>query len=366
MKDELTGRSFRRFFDAAVDPMLLADEDGRIVLANSAAEGLFGYTGAELCGLVVEDLIPLPLRPRHRHKRTEYAAHPRRRMRGGNLDIRGLRKNGGEFPAEVSLSPLEGGLVLATVHDISERRRVERELREQRTEMEQLLKLRVASQTAVAIAHEMNQPLNAIASHNETALRLLRAGNPRPERLVHALEHSAQQVQRAGRAMRHLVEFLHKGETVTEALDLNPVVRGALAIAAADGHDGLRTVIDLAPGLSPVQANRVQVEMVLVNLLRNGVEAMRAMGLRAGSIVVTVRTAADRNMAQVTVCDSGPGLDAAALERLFKPFYTTKPTGIGMGLAVSRALIEAHGGRLWLETDAGPGASFHFTLPFAR
>lgn len=489
MNEILPGRSFRGLFDATVDPMLLTDVTGHIVLANASATELFGYSAAELSRLTVEELIPERLRSLHREYRGEFATRPRQRKMGGNLEIRGLRKDGSEFPADISLSPLDDGLVLATIHDISrrkeaerllreseerfrnlleltpdgllvncgnrfvyvnraavrmlgasapeqvlarspldlvhpdfhslvrermqalmrgesvplieekfirmdgsvmdvecsatpildqgepawlvlfrdinERKRIEQELNSQRIELEQLLKLHVASQTAAAIAHELNQPLNAIASYNEAALRFLQAGNPKPERLLHAIESSAREVQRASAAIRHLVEFLHKGETVTEPVDLNQLVRDAVATFSVAGLNKFRITLAPAAQLRPVLANRLQIEKVLVNLLRNGVEAMQGAALRQGTITVAVSTANDGNHAQVTVRDSGPGLDAETLQRLYEPFYTTKPTGIGMGLAISRALVEAHGGTLWVETDAAPGASFHFTLPFA-
>jgi PAS domain S-box-containing protein len=254
--------------------------------------------------------------------------------------------------------------VIAVIEDITARRQAEVALRRLRGEMEQMLTLHVATETAAAIAHELNQPLNAVASYAEAGLRLLRAGNPKPDRLMHALENSAEQAQRAGRVMRDLLQFLRKGQARTEPLDLNAVVREALSIVDASGHGGFAAIVDLEPELRPVQASRVQVEKVLVNLLRNSVEAMRDAGMATQSITITIRTAAQSNHALVTVRDTGPGFSAETVRRAFEPFFTTKPKGIGMGLTVSRTLIEANGGELWLDKD-GPGATFHFTLPFA-
>lgn len=259
-----------------------------------------------------------------------------------------------------------GGIIIAA-EDITDRKRAEAELREARAELGEMLALQVASQTAAAIAHEVNQPLNAVASYIGAALRLLRArGNADPAKLAYALERSAEQAQRAGRVTRELLEYLHKGESVAEAVDLNEVVREALAIVEGDGYGGFHAAIDLAPQLPRVKANRLQVEKVLVNLVRNGVEAMRGAGIEIQRISILVSTAAETDMALVTVRDSGPGLDRQAAHRIFEPFYTTKAKGIGMGLAISRSLIESQGGKLWADLDAGPGATFHFTLPFAR
>ena len=262
----------------------------------------------------------------------------------------------------------EGGRAVrfaGTVNDISAQKRLEKEIRERRSEMELLVNQQVAAQTAAAIAHELNQPLVSISAYSEAALRMLRSGSKNPEKLARALEGAMEQAQRAGQTLHELLDFLHKGEAAPEPVDLNDVVHEALTIAAESGYGGFHPVIELERGLPPVLANRLQLQKVLINLLHNGVEAMRGTGVPTDAITITVRTMAGRNMAQVTVQDSGPGLDAEMAYRIFEPFFTTKPKGVGLGLAISRALIEAHGGQLWADMETGPGATFHFTLPFA-
>jgi PAS domain S-box-containing protein len=274
--------------------------------------------------------------------------------------VRQVEANGQTF--------FEGGCAvrfLGTVKDVSERKRLEDEVQEQRAEMEVLAKQQVAAQTAAAIAHELNQPMVSICAYGEAALRMLQGGNKKPEKLTHALEGAMQQAQRAGRTLHELLDFLHKGEVLTEPVDLNRVVREALGIARESGYGNFTPVVELEPALPPVLANRLQLQKVLVNLLHNGVEAMRSVGVPAAAITITVRTVAERNVAQVTVQDTGPGLDAETVHRIFEPFFTTKPSGIGLGLAISRALIEAHGGQLWADLETGSGATFHFTVPFA-
>jgi len=246
---------------------------------------------------------------------------------------------------------------------ISARRRQEAALKALRADMEELLKQQVASQTAAAIAHELNQPLNALASYTDAALRLLQAGNPAPEKLQRALEGGAAQTQRAGQVVRELLQFFQGREAATEAIDLREAVDRALAVVESNGLDGFDSRIRLATDLPRVRANRLQVEKVLVNLVCNGVDAMRGAGVNPQSIAIEVRQVADGSMVQVTVQDRGPGLSEEAVRRVFQPFFTTKPTGIGMGLAISRALVEANGGRLWAEPASGAGGIFHFTLP---
>ena len=253
---------------------------------------------------------------------------------------------------------------VGVMRDISRLKQLEIEAQERRNEMELLVKQQVAAQTAAAIAHELNQPLVSISAYSEAALRMLRGGVKNPEKLARALEGAMEQAQRAGRTLHELLDFLHKGDTVSEPVDLNDVVHEALAIAAESGYGGFRPVVELEHDLPPVLANRLQLQKILVNLLHNGVEAMRGAGVPTAAITITVRTVAGRNMAQVTVQDSGPGLDAETAHRIFEPFFTTKPNGIGLGLAISRALVEAHGGQLWAELETWPrrDVSLHLAL----
>jgi PAS domain S-box-containing protein len=234
-----------------------------------------------------------------------------------------------------------------------------------RNEFQRLLEWQVASQTAAAIAHEIGQPLNAVTTFGEAALLLLDNLSPRPEKLVRAVQGMAAQAERAGHVVRELMRFLRQAEVTVEDLELDALVRHAVAMARASFHGVGRISVIPMPGLKAVRGNRLQIEKVLMNLLGNGMDAMREAGLKGRDAGMTVCLAADGDMARVTVSDLGPGLDAAIAHRIFEPFFTTKAKGIGMGLAISRALVEAQGGRLWHEPAPGAGATFHFTVPFA-
>ncbi|MEQ1636197.1 MAG: PAS domain S-box protein [Methylococcales bacterium] len=243
-----------------------------------------------------------------------------------------------------------------------------RELNQRRDKMEQAFRLYVASQTAAAIAHELNQPLTAISYYADVAQELLKTGNPKPQKLSEVMDKCSQQALRAGGVIRQLLTILHKGETLSEPVDINSAITEACNYVRADGHLGaFKIELDLAGHLSPVMANNLQIQKVLINLLYNGLESMQDSGRNAGTITVTSHGAADeRAMVQVTVRDCGKGVaDSVTLKTMFQPFNTTKATGLGMGLAISRALVEAHGGKMWAEQNAGSGISIHFTLPFA-
>lgn len=253
--------------------------------------------------------------------------------------------------------------IVGTMQDITHQRDIETELRNRRREMDRLVDQQVAAQTASAIAHEINQPLASISAYSEAALNMLRAGQL--EKLEHALSGAVSQSQKAGQALHELLEFLQDGEILLEPTNLNDVIHEALAAVEDSGYGGFHTIVDLTPDLRPVMTNRLQLQKVLINLIVNGVDAMREAGVASAQITIRVRTTIEGTMAVTTIQDCGPGMDEEQAKRIFKPFFTTKSNGIGLGLAISRALIEAQGGRLWIDTNAGPGAVFNFTLPFA-
>lgn len=252
-----------------------------------------------------------------------------------------------------------------TNRNITERKKLEKEILDRRNEMESLQISYVAAQTASAIAHELNQPLLAIASYSEAALILLQNGKPDFDKIVKAIEGSKRQAHRAGKSIRELLEFLSLKEFPTESFDINGEILGVLDSARLEYELQFQSNFNLEEGLPLVQANRIHVQKILFNLLNNGIEAMQAAGVSLPAIIVAVRTVKDEGVVQITITDNGPGLRKEDIHRLFEPFFTTKSSGIGMGLTVSRALIEANGGQLWVDPHESPGATFHLTLPFA-
>lgn len=241
------------------------------------------------------------------------------------------------------------------------------EMNERRDEMEKSFRLYVASQTAAAIAHELNQPLTAISYYAYVAQDMLSTGNQNSQKLAQVMEKCGQQAQRAGDVIKQLLALLHKGETITEPLDINKCVFFAIDFVKANSQpSSYKFEFNFAEGLPPVSANAIQVQKVLVNLLNNAIESMKESGKNKGAIMITTcRSPNVPNFVQVTICDSGMGVpDNDSLNKLFQPFYTTKNNGLGMGLAISRALIEAHGGKMWAEKNSDCGISVHFTLSF--
>lgn len=255
--------------------------------------------------------------------------------------------------------------LVGVARDITEQKNMEKKLQDHRTESETLFTQQVAAQTVSAIAHEINQPLAAISAYSEVALHELQSDHIDPENLKHALEGCVAQAQRAGSSLHELLAFLQKGRLETESMDFSHIIKEALNITKSYGYRGFNPILQLEQNLPPIMGNRIQIVKVLVNLLRNAMEAMRSAGTSPPTITIIVKTNKDKNMVHATVQDNGLGIDNETAQRIFEPFFTTKDSGIGMGLAISRALIEANGGQLWLELSAKPKAVFHFTLPFA-
>ena len=336
---------------------------GQVIKMNLTAATLLGGIRAKLAG---QSLGPyfLPTQAFQNHLATTCQA-------GGNVITEVQMKNPNNGVSDVQLesrclTPGASCTINTIMTDISKRKALERELQQQHVALETLLQHQVAVQTAAAIAHELNQPLAAISMFSEVALHYLETHDITSPSLRTSLDGVVEQAQRAGKTLHELLEFLQKNkEAVAEPINLNDLICGVLDIMAYDGFGGFQQVLELEPNLPPVLGNYIHIQKVLTNLIRNSVEAMRLADLPIANITITVRTMSEWNMAQVTIRDNGPGLNAEVAKRIFRPFFTTKPQGIGMGLAVSRALIEANGGQLWVEPDGGPGATFHFTLPFA-
>lgn len=243
-----------------------------------------------------------------------------------------------------------------------------KDLNLQREQMEESFRLNVASQTVAAIAHELNQPLTAISYLADASVTMLQSGNKNPQKLGHVLQTCSEQAQRAGQVIRQLMAVLQKGELISEPVDINKMVNLAYEYIKNNNYlNEFKFAFNLAPDLPEVLTYSLQIQKILIVLFHNSLEAMRENGNLNGTVTVTTcRYAVDPKMAIVTVSDQGVGVhDVASLSKMFQPFFSTKPTGLGMGLAISRNLIEAHGGKMWAEQNPDIGISVNFTLPLA-
>ncbi len=255
---------------------------------------------------------------------------------------------------------------IGILRDISEQKQIEKEKTEQLNAMDYLQKLKISAVTVSSIAHELNQPLAAISAYSEVALEALDREVINPELLRRALKGCVEQSQRAGKSLHELINTtVEKGVFAIEPINLNSVVMDATHFAQHDRLERCKLVLDLDSRLPLVLANRIQVQKVLVNLLSNSIEALGGEDMLGRDITITVKTGVENNMAQLSVQDTGPGIDTIIAKQIFEPFFTTKTDGLGIGLPISRSLIESNGGQLWLDQDTESGPKFNFTLPFA-
>jgi PAS domain S-box-containing protein len=260
-----------------------------------------------------------------------------------------------------------GGEVLrmtGTNRDITALKLIEEQARQHQAELAHILRLQTVNCLAAELAHEINQPLGAIANFANGLAERLRQGRIDRDEILGAAETIAGQALRAGTVLQRLRDFVRK-EPQPRSVDVNQLVELAAEFVAPEARRRA-VVLDLRlePGLPPVLADGVQVEQVIVNLLHNGIEAIAGAGAAQGRLLATTRRGAG-GMVDVCVHDSGPGVSAAARERLFEPFFTTKDGGLGMGLSISRSIVNAYGGSLWLAPSDAGGATFCFSLPAA-
>ena len=353
---------FRSVLDTVPDALIIIDERGDIQTFSTAAEQLFGFGAAEVVGRNVSMLMPSPYREAHDDYIGRYLATGERRIIGIGRVVVGLRKNGSTFPMELAVGEVnlqEGRLFTGFVRDLTQGQERERRLTELQSELVHVSRLGELGQMASALAHEVNQPLTAMANYLNGVRRLLAAGNQQAAQ--EAVNRVAEQADRARQIIRRLRELVRKGETEKRPESLLKTIEEASALALIGMGPGLKLEIRIAEDAAEAIIDRIQVQQVLLNLMRNAAEAM--VGQARRELSVSTKKMAD--MIEISIADSGPGLPETVRSRLFQPFVTTKPAGLGVGLSVCRAIVEAHGGQLRAEDAKGGGTVFRFTVPRA-
>src|SRR5271166_575770 len=502
-------RRFRQVVEAAPNAMVMIDRTGKIVMVNTEAERVFGHARAELVGRPVEMLVPERFRSRHPELRETFFTDARPRPMGAGRDLYGLKKDGGEFPVEIGLNPIdtdEGMMVLSAIVDITARKaadlalreseqrysvlvdgvtdyaiymvdpnglvtnwnrgaqrikgyptgeivgrhcscfyteedraanaperslaiaasegryeaetwrvrkdgsrfladvvidalkddsgkligfakitrditervqaareleeariglvqsRAEEALRRAQAELSHVARVTTMGELTASIAHEVNQPIAAAMLNAQAALRWLAAQPPDLDEAKQALTRIVDAAKRAGDVIGRIHGLIKKSPHRADRLDLNDAIREVVELTRAEAvKNGVSVRTELADGLPLIKGDRVELQQVVLNLIINAVEAMSAVAREARELVIS--TARAESDVMVTVRDSGPGLPETDIDRIFQPFHTTKQAGLGMGLSISRSIIEAHGGRLWASANAPRGAVFQFTAP---
>ena len=357
---------FRLATEASPSGIILVNDRGHIVLVNSQVEKLFGYRREELVGKLVDILVPERFASEHPAHRAEFLAAPTARAMGAGRELFGRRKDGSEFPVEIGLNPIqtsEGVLVLAAVVDIFARKLAEAEAIQHREDLGHLSRVAVMGELAASIAHELNQPLSGIISNASAGQRFIDRGDVDLRELRELLADIVADGRRAGDVIRGIQGMVKKGSPTRQCVNLNELVMNVVRMIkpnAAHHSCEVQTLLD--PDLPPIEADPIQLQQVLINLVINAFDAMRNTSLSRRKVVIATERNGDGAVC-MSVRDYGTGIPEEARERLFDHFFTTKAEGLGMGLGIVRSIVESHAGTIAVENVDGGGARFHFTLP---
>jgi two-component system sensor kinase FixL len=350
------------------DAMVVIDELGIILSFSTAGERLFGYAEREVVGQNVSLLMPSPDRERHDGYIRRYLETGEKRIIGTGRVVFGQRKDGTTFPMELAIGEALGGsqrLFTGFVRDLTERQRTEQRLEALQSELIHVSRVSAMGTMASTLAHELNQPITAIANYAEAIRDLLAKPDPDDLPMIReALDDTAKEALRAGHIVRRLRDFVARGEVEKSIEKLPELINEGAALGLLGAREkGIEPHFDLDPYASPVLVDKIQIQQVLINLIRNAVEAMSDCPER--HLFITSRADAP-GFVRVTVADTGRGVAPNLADQLFTAFVSTKAEGMGLGLSICRTIVEANGGHIWMEERAGGGTEFHFTLVRAQ
>jgi two-component system sensor kinase FixL len=364
--DPASPQELKALLDAAVDGIILINHVGLIQVFNRSAERLFGYESSEVTGRNVSMLMTENDQGAHDRYLARYTATRVPHIIGKGREINARRKDGSVFPALLSVGVVAGTeppRFVGFVHDITARQQSEENGLRLQERLMHVSRLATIGEMASGIAHELNQPLAAIATYAHACDRLLAVPEPEIEEIQIALREIAEQAVRAGDIIRRLRSLTRAENTQHGPADVNAVIAELTDLIQSDAKaHGVAYRAELAPDLPQITLDRAQIQQVVLNLVRNALEALALAQLETGEVVVRTRLTPEGGV-EIAVCDSGPGVDSRIVDRMFDPFYTTKAAGTGLGLAISRTIVNAHGGSLEYLPHVPAGACFAIRLP---
>ena len=364
---EVALKEERNFIDAVLATsaalIMVLDNEGKIVRFNHACEETMGYAFEEVKGKAYWDYFLAP--EDAESSKSEFAE-----LLAGQFPYHQeqywLTKDGRHRLISCNRTALVDDndkveFIISTGIDITERRQAEEQARERQAELAHMDRLSLMGEMASSLAHELNQPLTSIYAYAQASLRMLQDGREKSQKFANAIEQTAKRAEQAGEIIRRIRRFVRKEGIKKTRVNLNVLIEETLEFTKREIREkGVTLLVDRDDQLPLVSVDGVQIQQVLLNLIRNSIEALRE--IENPAISVSTQYSGDKNV-RVTVRDSGPGLEQEQIDRIYDAFHTTKENGMGMGLAISRSIIEAHNGRLWAESQSERGAIFHFTLP---
>lgn len=350
-------------FNASVEGIITIDMSDIIVSANAAVENIFGYKPEELIGCNINKLM--------RSSSTNYYDPPHTEELEGQIrEIEGIHKNGSVVPLDLSVAEFSidnEHFFTNIVRDISLRKHRELQDKEHLDELAHVTRLGLMGEMASGIAHEVNQPLSAISSYAQASLNLISSENPDMVKLTEILYKTQQQALRAGQIIHRMREFVKSHSKHRLTTDVNALIHDAVSLCIGElKQNNIKLIFELERNLPPIYADHIQIEQVIINLVRNSIDALQNVPPKQQRQLTIHSHLTLSNGIQVRVKDNGPGLDEHQKQKILTPFYTTKADGMGMGLSISRSLVEAHEGTLHFNSQLGKGTTFYFTLPIRR
>ena len=352
--------------DAVVDAIITIDATGRIQSANLAAVGKFGYAVEELVGQPITMLMPEPWRTEHQQYVDNYLHTKNAKIIGVGRELAAQTKSGEVVPIYLAISEIEtesGTFFAGILRDLSEQKRSEAALMEQREKLSQVARLSTMGEMTASIAHEINQPLTAISMYAQACIKMLDRAEMDRDKVCGALDKLNDQALRAGSVIERIQRFVRHEDGERRTLNVNDLVTELTQLAAGDARlHGMELVFDLAEDLPNVFCDSIQVQQVALNLLRNAIDATVEVDAKFGNQVL-VRTRLVGGAVEIAVVDCGVGVADDEVDQVFSAFHTTKKDGMGMGLSICRSIVEEHGGRLDFRNNEEHGCTFYFTLP---
>lgn len=358
--------SLDALLDAAVDAIFISDAYGTILRVNLAALAMFRHSESDLLGQNVSILMPEPDRARHDGFMARYRDGGAPTVIGIGREVTAVNAEGWTFPIQLSLGEIQGqerARFVAIIRDLSHEKAAQNTVKELETHLAHADRLVVLGELTAGIAHEINQPLTAIAAFADAGARLLDMDSPEASgELENVCQRIAEQARRAGNVVSRLRSLSRRREVTKSNHEIKPLVQNVLMLFEHElMNSGIQLQTQFEPGLPELIVDEVQVQQVLVNLVKNSIDALKTSGIESPMISVGVRRC--EKMLEVRVVDNGPGVPEKSVSRLFEPFYTTKPHGVGLGLSICKNIAVAHGGNLSYSKAGTGGACFTLSIP---